>query len=262
MTADIIYATLMIGGIGLFVGAFLGIASKVFFVPLDEKEAAIKEALPGANCGACGYSGCAALAAAIAKGEAPVSACVVGQQPVADKVAEIMGTSADASEKKVAFVHCLGDCEKTQENYDYSGTKSCMMAKFAPSTGPKSCRYGCMGYGDCVKVCEYDAIHIVNGIAVVDPEKCVDCQMCMKACPKGLISEVPYGSKAHIGCQNPEFGKPVISACKVGCIACQKCVKGCAFGAITIDKGYPVIDYEKCKNCGKCIRECPRKCIS
>ncbi len=261
MTTDIIFATLMIGGIGIFVGAFLGIASKVFFVPVDEKEAEIKEALPGANCGACGYSGCAALAAAIAKGEAPVSACVVGQQPVADKIADIMGTSADESVKKVAFVHCLGDCERTRENYDYSGTKSCMMAKFAPGTGPKSCRYGCMGYGDCVAVCEYDAIHIVNGIAVVDPEKCVDCQMCMKTCPKGLISEMPYGAKAHIGCSNPEFGKPVMDNCKIGCIACQKCVKGCPFEAITIEKGYPVIDYDKCKNCGKCIRECPRKCI-
>ena len=123
MTQDILFATLMIGGIGLVVGIFLGIASKVFFVPVDEKEAAINEVLPGANCGGCGYSGCGALAAAIAKGEAPVNACVVGQQPVADQIAEIMGTNAGSAEKMVAFVRCTGDCDKTTDNYAYSGKK-------------------------------------------------------------------------------------------------------------------------------------------
>ena len=123
MVQDILFATLMIGGIGLVVGVFLGIASKVFFVKVDETVAAVQEALPGANCGACGYSGCSGLAAAIAKGEAPVNSCPVGQQPVADKIAEIMGTSADAADRKVAFVRCAGDCEKTTENYAYSGTK-------------------------------------------------------------------------------------------------------------------------------------------
>ena len=261
MMQDILFATLMIGGIGLVVGILLGVASKVFFVPVDEKEAAINEALPGANCGGCGYSGCGALAAAIAKGEAPVNACVVGQQPVADKIAEIMGSSAGSSEKMVAFVRCTGDCDKTTDNYNYSGTASCMMAKFAPTGGPKSCRFGCTGFGDCVSACAFDAIHIENGIAVVDKEKCVDCKACMKTCPKGLIIEVPYKAKARIGCVNPEKGKPVMSNCKVGCISCQKCVKECPFQAITMEGGFPVINYETCKNCGKCAKECPRKCI-
>ncbi|MCF0145075.1 MAG: RnfABCDGE type electron transport complex subunit B [Eubacterium sp.] len=261
MVQDVLFATLMIGGIGLFVGIFLGIASKIFFVPVDEKEAEINEALPGANCGACGFSGCAALAAAIAKGNAPVNACVVGQQPVADKIAAIMGGSADEAEKLVAFVRCVGDCEKTTETYDYTGTKKCMMAKFAPTGGPKSCRFGCTGFGDCVEACEFDAIHIQNGIAVVDKEKCVDCKKCMKACPKGLIIEVPYKAKVHIGCVNPERGKPVISSCGVGCITCNKCAKGCPKQCISMDKGYPVIDYANCINCRKCMRECPRNCI-
>ena len=261
MTQDIMFAAFMIGGIGLIVGIFLGIASKVFAVPVDEKEAAINEVLPAANCGGCGYSGCSALAAAIVKGEAPVNACVVGQQPVADQIAKIMGTDAGSAEKMVAFVRCTGDCEKTTEKYDYSGTKSCMMAKFAPSGGPKSCRYGCTGFGDCTKVCVFDAIHIENGIAVVDREKCVDCKQCMEACPRDLIIEVPYKAKAHIGCVNPEKGKPVMSSCKAGCISCTKCVKECPFEAIRMDGGFPVIDYEKCRNCGKCVKACPRKCI-
>ena len=261
MTQDIMFAAFMIGGIGLIVGIFLGIASKVFAVPVDEKEAAINEVLPGANCGGCGYSGCAALAAAIAKGDAPVSACIVGQKHVADQIADIMGTNAEVSEKMVAFVRCIGNCERTSEKYDYSGTKSCMMTRVAPTGGPKSCRFGCTGFGDCVRACDFDAIHIENGISVVDKEKCVDCKKCMKACPKGLIVEVPYKAKAHIGCVNQEKGRPVISNCKSGCISCTKCVNECPFDAIEMVNGFPVIDYEKCRNCGKCIKACPRKCI-
>ena len=257
----IMIAALMIGGVGLFVGAFLGFASKVFAVPVDAKEEAIREALPGANCGACGYSGCGALAAAIASGEAPVNACVVGQKPVAEKIASIMGTTADETQRMVAFVRCAGDCEKTTENYDYSGTKECAMVRFAPANGPKSCRFGCTGFGDCVKVCEYGALSIVNGIAHVDEEKCMGCKKCTAACPKGLISMVPYGAASHIACSNPEKGKPVMGACKVGCISCQKCVKNCPAEAITMPAGYPVIDYDKCTNCGLCKEDCPRKCI-
>jgi electron transport complex protein RnfB len=259
--SGILTAALLIGGVGLFIGAFLGFASKAFAVPVDEKEAAIEEVLPGANCGGCGYSGCAACAAAIAKGEAPVSACVVGQKPVADQIASIMGVANDAMEKKVAFVKCVGDCDKTHDTYEYSGTKQCLMVKFAPSGGPKSCRFGCEGFGDCVAVCEYDAIHIVHGIAKVDEEKCMDCKKCMKACPKGLITEVPYHFVSHIGCSNPEKGKPVMNACGLGCISCQKCARNCPAQAIDMEKGYPTIDYSKCTNCGKCRSDCPRKCI-
>lgn len=257
----ILIATLVVGGVGLVVGIFLSVASKVFAVPVDEKEAAINEALPGANCGGCGYSGCAACAAAMARGEAAVNACVVGQKPVADEIAKILGTTAAGGERKVAFVRCVGDCEKTTETYDYSGPLTCKNVHMAPGGGPKSCRYGCLGLGECVSVCEFDAIHIVQGVAKVDEEKCVNCGKCRKACPKGLISEVPYNYVSHIGCMNPDKGKPVMENCKVGCISCQKCVKNCPENAISIDSGYPVIDYEKCTNCGTCKVDCPRKCI-
>lgn len=259
--SGILTAALLVGGVGLFIGAFLGIASRAFAVPVDEREADIEEVLPGANCGACGFSGCAACAAAIAKGTAPVNACVVGQKPVADQIASIMGVTNDSTERNVAFVKCTGDCEETEDRYEYTGTKQCLMVKYAPSQGPKSCSYGCEGFGDCVTVCEYDAIHIEKGIAKVDEEKCMDCRKCMKVCPKGLIIEVPYHFVSHIGCSNPERGKPVMNACKVGCISCRKCVRECPNQAIDMEKGYPTIQYEKCSNCGKCRTACPRHCI-
>ena len=259
--STILAATLMVGGVGLFVGIFLSFASKVFAVPVDEKEQAIAEVLPGANCGGCGFSGCAALAAAIASGNAPVNSCVVGQKPVADKIAEIMGTSAGSDERKVAFVRCVGDCEKTTENYVYTGPKSCNVVKFAPTGGPKSCRFGCTGFGECVQACEFGALSIQKVVAHVDEELCRDCKKCMAACPKGLIIEVPYHYVSHIGCVNPEKGKPVMNNCKIGCISCQKCVKTCPQQAIEMAGGFPVIDYGKCTNCGECKANCPRKCI-
>ncbi len=261
MMSYIITAALMIGGIGLIVGIFLSFAGKAFFVPVDEREAEITEALPGANCGACGYSGCAALASAIAKGEAPVNACVVGQAPVAKAVGDIMGVTSDASERKVAFVRCIGDCERTEDRYQYTGAKSCLMTSYAPNKGPKSCSFGCTGFGDCVRVCEYDAMHIEKGIAVVDSEHCVDCRKCIKACPKGLIIEVPYGAASRIGCSSIEKGKTVMANCKAGCISCGKCERTCPQKAIAMGSGYPEINYALCNGCGLCKEACPRKCI-
>ncbi len=261
MLSGIIIAAAVIGGVGLFIGAFLGFAGTAFAVPVDEKEAAVRSLLPGANCGGCGYSGCDALAAAIAKGKAPVGACVVGGQPVADEIASALGTKAEKEERKVAFVRCSGDCEKTGNVYDYSGTKGCLEASFAPAGGPKSCRFGCTGFGDCVKACEFEAISIQKGIAVVDEEKCRDCKKCIEACPKHLIIEVPAGRISKIACVNPNKGKAVMENCKIGCISCQKCMKNCPAGAIDMTAGYPVIDYEKCTDCGTCKAGCPRKCI-
>ncbi|HUM83316.1 MAG TPA: RnfABCDGE type electron transport complex subunit B [Lachnospiraceae bacterium] len=261
MLSGILIAAAIIGGVGLFIGAFLGFAGKAFAVPVDEKEAAVRNLLPGANCGGCGFSGCDALASAIAKGEAPANACVVGGSSVASEVAAVMGTKAEKGVRKVAFVRCTGDCEKTSDLYEYTGTKGCMEASFAPSGGSKSCRYGCMGFGDCAAVCEFGALSIQKGIAVVDETKCKDCKKCIEACPKHLIIEVPAERVSRIGCANPGKGRAVIDTCKIGCISCQKCMKNCPAGAIDMMPGYPVIDYDKCTDCGLCSANCPRKCI-
>ena len=257
----VILAIVVIGGIGLFIGLFLGFAGKKFAVEVDEKAVAVRACLPGANCGSCGYPGCDGLAAAIARGDAPVNACPVGGEAAAKDIAEIMGTVAEQTVRKVAFVRCRGGLEETTLRYEYTGPKRCSAARFAPTGGPKSCRFGCTGFGDCVAACEYDAMHIVNGVAQVYEPNCVDCRKCMSACPKGLIIEIPAGSAARISCANPEKGKPVMENCKNGCIACMKCVKVCPSGAITMNGSLPVIDYEKCTGCGTCRENCPRKCI-
>lgn len=196
----------VVGGVGLLLGVFLGIASIVFKVAVDEKEEAVLGVLPGNNCGGCGFPGCSGLAAAIAKGEAPVNACPVGGEPVGKKIAAIMGVEAGETVRMTAFVKCAGDCDKTTKIYEYTGVEDCGMVKYVPDGGAKSCNYGCLGYGNCVKACPFDAIHIVNGIAKVDKEKCKACSKCVAACPKQLIELIPYDSKAAVACSSKDKG--------------------------------------------------------
>ena len=156
----IIGATILVAAVGLFIGVFLGVAGKKFAVEVDEKEVAIREALPGNNCGGCGYPGCDGLAAAIAKGEAPVNRCPVGGEPVGKIIAGIMGQEAVETARQVAHVKCSGTCEKAKEEYIYTGVEDCEMLPFVPNGGAKACTYGCCGFGSCVKVCPFGAIHI------------------------------------------------------------------------------------------------------
>lgn len=255
----IIFACLAVGGVGIVIGVLLGIAGKKFAVEVDEKEVAVRELLPGSNCGGCGYAGCDALAAAIAKGEAPANACPVGGAAVAGKVADVLGVEVETI-KKVAYVKCAGNCEKAGIKYEYSGTMSCKDAAFV-SGGPKGCSYGCMGYGSCVKVCEYGAITIEDGIAVVDRDKCVACGKCVKECPKGLIEIIPYDSKYHVSCSSKEKGVAVGKVCSTGCIGCSLCAKACPKEAIQINDFLAKIDYDLCVNCGLCAKKCPKKII-
>ena len=257
----VLIAALIVGGTGVFIGVFLGIAGKKFAVEVDEKEEAILAELPGNNCGGCGYAGCSGLAAAIAKGEAPVGQCPVGGAPVAAKIAAIMGEEAGESVHEVAFVKCAGTCDKAQSKYKYSGNEDCVSAMSVPGGGPKACSFGCTGFGSCVKVCDFDAIHVINGVAVVDKEKCVACGKCVATCPKSLIELVPYAAPHKVQCSSKEFGKAVKEVCSAGCIGCKMCTRVCEADAITVENNIAKIDYSKCTGCGKCAEKCPAKII-
>lgn len=257
----ILSAAAVVGVVGIFVGLFLGVAGIRFHVDKDEKEEAVLAALPGNNCGGCGYAGCSGLAAAIAKGEAPVNGCPVGGEAVSSKIAAIMGVEAGASERKVAFVACMGDCEKAKQDYEYTGQHDCRIMGFVPGGGPKSCSNGCLGFGSCVEACPFDAIHVVNGVAVVDKEKCKACGKCVEACPKHLISLIPYKAKYAVSCSSADKGPVTMKACQAGCIGCGLCVRNCPAQAVTVTDFHAAIDQEKCTGCGTCAEKCPKKCI-
>ena len=247
----ILIAALVVGGTGLFIGVFLGFAGTKFAVEVDEREEAIAGVLPGNNCGGCGYAGCSGLAAAIVKGEAEIGSCPVGGAPVAAEIGKIMGQEAGEQVRKTAFVKCGGTCEKAKQDYEYHGLGDCIMVNMMQSGGPKSCNYGCLGEGTCVKACPFDAIHIVDGIAVVDKEASKACGKCVAVCPEHLVR-----------CSSRDKGKDVMKACSVGCIGCKMCEKACEFDAVKVTDNIARIDPEKCTNCGACAAKCPKKVIS
>ena len=261
MVTGIILAAAVVGILGILIGIFLGVASEKFKVEVDEREILVRNELPGNNCGGCGYAGCDALAKAIAAGQADVGACPVGGASTAEKIGAIMGVAGGSAEKKVAFVKCKGTCDKTKVQYNYYGVDDCKKVSVVPGAGEKACTYGCMGYGSCVKACAFDAIHVVDGVAVVDKEKCVACGKCVSSCPNHLIELVPYKAGHLVQCSSHAKGKDVKSVCESGCIGCTLCTKQCEFDAIHMEDNLAVIDYEKCTNCGKCAEKCPVKII-
>ena len=257
----ILITTLVIMAIGLVVGAGLVFTGKKFAVAVDEREVAVREKLPGNNCGACGFAGCDALAAAIAKGEAAVNACPVGGKPVAERIGGIMGQSADAMVRRVAFVRCKGTCDVTRNQGNYVGIHDCRSAALA-GLNLTDCAYGCLGFGTCAKVCPQGAICVVDGVAVVNPDKCVACGLCVKACPRGLIELAPDSKRVRVQCSNRDRGPQVKKVCSAGCIGCTLCVKQCEFDAIHMEGNLARVNYDNCTQCGKCAEKCPAKVIT
>lgn len=241
--------------LGILAGVLLTVASKVFAVEVDERVDAIAEALPQANCGACGFSGCADYADAIVNKGAECNLCRPGGEAAAKKIAEIMGVEVTVTEPQVAFVRCSGDCSHTPHKYDFDGIQSCAACNRFYD-GSKLCTSGCLGYGDCIKVCSQGAISIVDGIAVIDKSKCMGCGLCAKACPNGLIAVRRISQAVDICCSSRDVGRVTRSVCPNGCIGCKLCEKNCPSGAVTVQNNHAVIDYEKCTNCGKCAEVC------
>lgn len=254
-------ATAIVSVVGIFVGLFLGVAGIKFKVDVDEREEAVLAALPGNNCGGCGFAGCSGLASAIVKGEAAVNACPVGGEAVGKAIASIMGVEAESKERMRAYVSCQGDCERAKKNYEYSGAEDCRVVGFVPGGGPKSCGSGCLGFGSCVKACPFDAIHVKNGVAVVDAEACKACGKCVAVCPRNLITLIPYKAKLAVACASADKGLVTMKACEAGCIGCGLCVKACPSGAVAVRDFHAVIDQSKCTGCGACAEKCPKKAI-
>lgn len=243
--------------IGLVAAVILVIASKVFAVEVDENAVKVREVLPGANCGGCGFAGCDAYANEVAADESiPCSRCVVGGPSVAEKIAEILGRNAGEEEKQVAVVMCNGVNGAKKPLQEYKGLMTCKAAK-SVNGGINVCQWGCLGLGDCESACQFDSIHVHDGVAWVNRDTCTSCGACVKACPNSLIRLAPAKSLVFVRCSNKDKAKDAMQACSNACIGCKKCERTCKFDAVHVTDNLSYIDPEKCKNCGMCEKECP-----
>ena len=267
---EILIAIALLGGLSLIFGLILAGASKAFYVETDPRLEQLNDCLPCANCGGCGYAGCSSYAEAVLNGEATIDKCASGGNEAAQAMAAIMGVQAVAVTRKVALVRCSGEKSYDKEGNQISGAKikaayegfhDCNAAAKVGGRGPLSCKFGCLGYGSCVKACKYGAISIQNGIAVVDEDLCVGCIACAKACPRDLITAVEPGHNVVIACNSMAKGAVTTRGCTVGCVGCGLCSKICPNDAITVTKNLATIDYTKCDNCGLCATVCPKHLI-
>ena len=257
----ILYAGILLGALGVIFGAVLSFASKKFHVEVDERVSQVRDCLGGANCGACGYAGCDAFAAAVVAGEAPINGCAPAGEKGVKAIGKIMGQEAAMGEKQVARVLCQGENGIAKERYQYDGYQSCATAS-GLAGGPKDCRFACLGLGDCMDKCAFGAISMKNGIACIDPQKCTACGACVKACPRSVIKLLPLSAQVIVRCRNSDTARTARAVCMDACIGCGRCKKECQYDAITVENGYARIDPEKCTRCGSCAAVCPCKCIT
>lgn len=256
---EILIPVLVVLAIGVILGLGLSFADRFMSVPVDEKQIKIRDCLPGANCGACGYSGCDGYAAALACGEAEPNKCSPGGESTAKALGKLLGVKVEA-DKKVTFIACGGTPDTVKQRFEYTGLKSCAAATLAGG-GHIACEFGCLGYGDCMRACEFGAITLESGRPVICEDVCVACGKCVKACPKSLISIVPKDATIRVNCSNKKKGPFVIKSCDVSCIACGMCERACEAGAIKVIDNVAIIDYSICTRCGNCADVCPRKVI-
>ena len=230
----ILLSILVLGVLGGLFGALLAYASKIFHVEVDPKQAEIRACLAGANCGGCGYA----------------------------KVAEIMGVSGADVEKQVAFVPCSGTIGHAELRFNYTGPVDCRAAMLFGGKSNKTCTFACIGLGNCTRACQFDAIHIVDGVAKVNRMRCVGCGACADACPKSIIKLIPESQKVMPACGNHDKGAKVMKMCDYGCIGCMKCQRECPADAITVVDFLAQVDTSKCVQCGHCAEVCPRHIIN
>ena len=232
MIINVLTAFLVVTLIGLVAALLLALASHFLSVKEDETVKLVRDCLPGANCGACGFAGCDEYAKAVASGEAKTNLCIPGADAVAKDIANVLGVEAQDVVEMMAFVACNGNSEATNKTANYDGVPTCKAASMVYA-GPNDCKFGCLGCGDCAKVCPVNAICTDDGIAKVN----------------------------KLVCSSKDKGGVARKKCKNACIGCKKCELGCPQKAITVIDNLAVIDYTKCNGCGLCADNCPTKCI-
>ncbi|MBN1930508.1 MAG: RnfABCDGE type electron transport complex subunit B [Desulfobacterales bacterium] len=251
-------------GMAVILSYVLGWANKTFHVEVDPRVEAINNALPGANCGGCGYVGCSEYAEAVVAGEAPVNKCSVGGKSCAAALADVMGIEVKESYPYRPIVHCGAHYDDRLGRNEYYGEKRCLAANLV--TDIQGCAYGCLGFGDCQVACNYDAIHVIDGLATVDYEKCIGCGACAKVCPRNIITIVPFKAEKILAvtCSNQDAGKDVMSVCKVGCIGCKACAR--ISDLFKMDENLSKVDYDayplECSvELMNAVEKCPRNGI-
>ncbi|GHV07779.1 electron transport complex protein RnfB [Clostridia bacterium] len=252
-------AILILGGMGLIFGLVLTFAGRIFAVPRDTRYDELVTALPGANCGGCGFAGCEAYAAAVLNDGAAINLCPVGGADTAASLAAVMGVQITKNTRFTALVKCSGGL-RARHKFRYAGIQDCVAA-MRISGGVLECPYGCLGLGTCAAACSFGAISVVDGVALVDHERCTGCMQCAEACPKNIIQTVPYYADVNVCCSSRDKGAALRKVCEIGCLGCRLCEKVCKFGAIKVEDNLAVIDHAKCTSCGDCAERCPRKLI-
>ena len=258
-TVTMITAAIVLGLLAVAMGCVLGWANRAFHVEVDPKVEAVSDALPGANCGGCGFVGCGEYAEAVVAGETELTLCAPGGDACVQKMAQIMGVEASEALPYRAVVHCAADETQRLQRAPYEGESTCVAANLVG--GVQGCVYGCLGLGDCVRACKYDAIHTVGGLSVVDYEKCIGCKACAKVCPRNIISMAPFKADRMliVACSNQDKGPQVKEVCEVGCIGCTACTRKAEL--MTMEGNLPVIDYdryESAEDFAVARQKCPR----
>jgi Na+-translocating ferredoxin:NAD+ oxidoreductase RNF subunit RnfB len=262
---SILFAVIALGALGVAAAVILFFVAQKFKVIEDPRIDLVAEVLPGANCGGCGFAGCRNFAETIVKNESLEGlSCPVGGSEVMTKVGEVMGLTPEITEPKIAVVRCNGSKAHAPVKANLDGADTCAFAHYL-FAGESGCPHGCLGIGDCVKACSFDAIHMdfETGLPVVH-NNCVACGACVKVCPRGIIELRFKGKKDRrifVSCINQEKGAPAKKNCEVACIGCGKCVKICPHDSITLINNLAYIDFKKCKLCRKCVAECPTSSI-
>ena len=257
---NILIPSVVVLGIAALLGILIVIVSHFFQMPVNERKEALAAALPGANCGGCGFAGCDGYAQFLADGSTDTSLCAVGGAACSSELASILGVAPKFAEPSVVRLLCQGSTDHTKRRYVYLGTLTCNAAHGLLG-GPGACTYGCLGFGDCITVCAFHALSVKDGIITVDVNECTACGQCVRMCPKDLLMLFPKSSEVAVLCKNTWPGAQTRKNCDIGCIGCQKCVKTCPDGAISMTGALAVIDQALCTRCGACVEVCPTHSI-